>query len=303
MADTSRERTGEFVQKLFQILMAHPEGLAAKDALEKLEGKLTLSGYEAGYYEASGVRRFEKLVRFATVDCVKAGWMLKQKGTWYLTDEGLKAYHTFSNPGDLYREATRLYRAWKLGQKVDTEVSKLSQEPEEEKTAQEKSSVTFEEAEDQARTEIEEYLRAFNPYEFQQLVADLVSAMNYHVTWIAPPGKDGGVDIIAHTDPLGTKPPRIKIQVKRNSDSDRINVDGVRAFVALIGEDDVGLYVAAGGFTKDAEDFARSQERRKLTLINLAKFVNLWIDNYRNLTDVARQRLPLRPIHFLALDV
>lgn len=280
--------------------MAHPEGLPAKEAMEKLEAKLTLTPYEAGFYEASGTRRFEKLVRFATVDCAKAGWMLKQKGIWYLTAEGLAAYHKFSNPGDFYREATRLYRAWKLGQEGDAAPSSAEPESSEEKTVQEKSSVTFEEAEEQAWEEIEKYILKLNPYDFQQLIADLVQAMGYYIAWVAPPGKDGGVDIIAHADPLGTKVPRIKIQVKRSSD--RINTDGVRAFSALINDGDVGLYVAAGGFTKDAEEFARSQERRKMTLINLERFIELWIEHFGKLGDAARQKLPLRPIYFLALD-
>src|SRR5581483_1369220 len=35
------------------------------------------------------------------------------------------------------------------------------------------------------------------------LVAALLRAMGYHVSWVAPPGPDRGVDIIARTDPLG----------------------------------------------------------------------------------------------------
>ncbi len=38
--------------------------------------------------------------------------------------------------------------------------------------------------------------------------------MGYHVPFIAPPGRDGGVDAIAYKDPLGTVAPRIKVQVK-----------------------------------------------------------------------------------------
>jgi restriction system protein len=51
-----------------------------------------------------------------------------------------------------------------------------------------------------------------NPYDFQDLVADLLRAMSYHVTWVSPPGKDGGVDILAWPDALGTRPPRIKVR-------------------------------------------------------------------------------------------
>jgi hypothetical protein len=37
-----------------------------------------------------------------------------------------------------------------------------------------------------------------NPYDLQQLVADLLKAMGYYPSWISPPGRDGGLDIIAH---------------------------------------------------------------------------------------------------------
>ena len=91
--------------------------------------------------------------------------------------------------------------------------------------------------------------------------------MGYHVGWIAPPGKDGGVEILAFTDPLGTRTPRIKVQVKRQQQ--KVAVDGLRSFLALLGNDDVGIFVNAGGFTKDASDEARSQTTRRVTLIDL----------------------------------
>ena len=136
-----------------------------------------------------------------------------------------------------------------------------------------------------------------DPYDFQKMVGELLKAMGYYPTWIAPPGPDGGLDIIAYPDPLGTRPPRIKVQVKRQQQ--RVSADGVRSFIALVNEDDAGLFVCTGGFTKDAENFARHQERRKITLINLDRLVELWIEFYSKLNDVARDRLPLTPIYFL----
>jgi restriction system protein len=139
-----------------------------------------------------------------------------------------------------------------------------------------------------------------NPFDFQKLVGDLLAAMGYHVVWIAPPGKDGGVDVIAHTDPLGINPPRIKTQVKRTTD--KVNVDSLKSFVAIIHEGDVGIYVSTGGFTKDAVDFARSQEQRKITLIDLRRFLELWIEHFTKLSDSAQRRFPLKRIFFLAPD-
>lgn len=297
MAEVTRRRTGELLRKLFEILAQSSDGLPAREALKALASSVTLTMHESGVYESTGDRRFEKIVRFATVDCVKAGWMLKHKGTWMLTPTGMTAYNAYPDPETFYKEAVKLYNAWKASQPgpsmvTPSEMTLLDQEDSDKET-----SITFEQAEEQAWTEIEQYLQAMNPYEFQDLVADLLKAMGYHVSWVSPPGKDGGVDVLAYNDPLGTRPPRIKVQVKRVVQ--KVSVEALRSFVSLIGNDDVGLFVSTGGFTKDAEEFARAQESRKVTLIAVDKLVDLWIAHYSKLDDTARRRLPLTPIYFL----
>ncbi|MEZ0258905.1 MAG: restriction endonuclease [Chthoniobacter sp.] len=69
----------------------------------------------------------------------------------------------------------------------------------------------------------------------------------------------------------------------------------MRAFLAVLGNDDVGLFVSTGGFTRDAEQEARTQENRKITLVDLDRLFDLWVEHYQKLSDTARQRLPLRP--------
>jgi restriction system protein len=301
MAEITRRRTGEFLRELFKILMATTDGMRASEALQLLASRFTLTPYEADNYE-SGSRRFEKIVRFATVDCVKAGWLVKDKGIWSITDEGRAAHAELTDPEAFYKRACKLYAEWKAAQ-PDAEPStatggSAAVSVEDVENTAKAVSVTFEESEEQAWAEISQYMRAMNPYDFQDLVADLLRAMSYHVTWVSPPGKDGGLDILAWPDALGTRLPRIKVQVKRQQQS--VSVDGLRSFMALLGDDDVGLFVCTGGFTKDAETEARTQEKRRVTLIGLEKLFDLWDEHYDKLTDQARRRLPLRSIRFLA---
>jgi restriction system protein len=299
MAEITRRRTGELLRELFSILLKAPDGLRASDALQSLAARVTLTPYEAASYESGG-RRFEKIVRFATVDCVKAGWLVKDKGIWSITEEGQTAYKELPDPEAFYRRACKLYAEWKAAQ-PDADVGPaVTAGPgiEAAETIAKAVSVTYEEAEEVAWAEISSYLRAMNPYDFQDLVADLLRAMSYHVTWVSPPGKDGGLDILAWPDALGTRPPRIKVQVKRQQQA--VSAEGLRSFMALLGEDDVGLFVCTGGFTKDAEAEARTQEKRRITLIGLEKLFDLWDEHYDRLTDQARRRLPLRSIRFLA---
>ncbi|MFL6956434.1 restriction endonuclease [Nocardiopsis yanglingensis] len=294
MAEITKARTGQFMRRLFELLQQRPEGMQANEALHQLEGEFTLSEYEAGEY-ASGGRRFEKIVRFATVDTVKAGWLVKEKGTWTVTTDGAAALQKYQDPAEFYGQAVLLYRQWKHAQ------STAAVDTLDEAIVENAAGLTLEQAEEQAWSEISLHLAAMPPYEFQELVACLLRAMGYHVGWVAPPGKDGGVDIIAFNDPLGTRPPRIKVQVKRNANSPRIDVMGIRSFMAVLGEGDVGLFVALSGFTRDADLEAR-QSHRRVMLIGGNALVELWTKHYQQLDDEARRRLPLKPVWFLAGD-
>ena len=301
MPEITRRRTGELLRELFKILMARPEGARASEALQALAGNVKLTPYELDSYDSGG-RRFDKIVRFATVDCVKAGWLVKDKGIWTITDEGRKAYAEMPDPEVFYRRAVKLYNEWRAAQ-PDAETSSTSADTDAPDTPEPAStakavSITFEKAEEQAWDEISQYLRNMPPYDFQDLVADLLRAMGYYVSWVSPPGKDGGIDILAQPDALGTRLPRIKVQVKRQQPA--VSVDGLRSLMAVLGDDDVGLFVCTGGFTKDAAIEARTQEKRRITLIGLDILFDLWVEHYDKLTDQARRRLPLRPIQFLS---
>lgn len=292
MAEVTKRRTGEHLRKLFAILLRAPDGVPAREALAQLEANTELTKYEQGEYESGG-RRFEKIIRFATVDCVKAGWLLKQKGRWSVTSEGRDAFEQLQDSEAFYRKAVLLFRQWKKRQPTDETDS-----PEEAEEAVKVASITLEEAEESSWGEVHGFVSAMNPYDFQDLVGALLRALGYYIVWTAPPGKDGGVDIVAAPDPLGTRSPRIKVQVKRQNAA--INVEGLRSFLATLGTDDVGLFVSLGGFTKDAKDEARNQATRKVTLIDLERLFDLWVANYAKLPDEDRRRLPLQPVYFLA---
>jgi restriction system protein len=122
--------------------------------------------------------------------------------------------------------------------------------------------------------------------------------MGYHVAWVAPPGPDQGVDIVAFTDPLGAEGPRIKVQVKRQTSS-KTSVDGLRSFMAVLSHNDVGIFVASAGFTSEAIREARMQDNRRITLIDLERLFDLWVEHYPAMPEDVSQRLPLRTVHFL----
>ena len=290
MAEVTRERTGELLEAVLRIIDGKPDGVPAKEVIAEVAVRVPPTEFELSDYPSTpGTRRFDKIVRFATIGAVKAGWLVKQRGTWTITEAGTSVIGMYKNPGDLSRQAHKLYALWKKAQPDDDLVPTADDVP---------ATTMLEEAEENAWAEIAQFLAEMPPFEFQEVVRDLVEAMGYYIAWVAPPGPDQGIDIIASTDPLGANGPRIKVQVKRHQS--RVAVDGIRAFMAVLGQNDIGLFVNTGGFTRDAEREARTQETRRITLLDAQQMFELWTENYGKLRDEARQRLPLRRVYFLA---
>jgi restriction system protein len=66
--------------------------------------------------------------------------------------------------------------------------------------------------------------------------------------------------------------------------------------------DDVGIYVTTGGYSRDAHELARHQETRRVMLIDRQRLVDLWIEYQDKVDPQKRSALPLKPIYFLAPD-
>ena len=75
--------------------------------------------------------------------------------------------------------------------------------------------------EEEANNRIRDYIGGrFHGHEFTRLVAAVLQAQGYAVE-VAPPGPDGGVDIVAGSGSMGFDPPRICVQVKSGSTNQR----------------------------------------------------------------------------------
>ena len=126
-----------------------------------------------------------------------------------------------------------------------------------------------------------------------------MEGMGYYVVWRATSGPDGGIDLVAHNDPLGTTNPRIKVQVKRKHDP--VGAEMLRSFLGVLSQDDVGIFVSTGGFTNEAVRLARD-EIRKISLLDLRALFDLWVEFYERIPEEQRSLLPLTRVHFLTPD-
>ena len=53
MADVTKERVGQHLRNLFGVLIKHPDGVQAKEALAQVAGMTDMTPHEAGEYESA----------------------------------------------------------------------------------------------------------------------------------------------------------------------------------------------------------------------------------------------------------
>ena len=150
-----------------------------------------------------------------------------------------------------------------------------------------------------ANNRIRDYIGSkFHGHEFAHLVAAVLRAQGYAVE-VAPPGPDGGVDIVAGSGPMGFDPPRICVQVKSGVQTTNVNV--LRELEGIIKNfgADYGLLVSWGGFTGDTEREARKNTYFNVRLWNSEDFLNALFENYDRLPAGLKAELPLKQVWIL----
>lgn len=277
----------------FKVLKDNGGQLRSKEVINKIRDQVELTDWEKERFEKSGYVRWESILHFYTINATKSGFMRKDKRMWILTDEGEKAMK--KGALEFFELAKEGYKKWRLENPVK---DKEEEEEIQNDDAQELQIINLEKAEEQAFDGIKDYINKKNPYEFQDLVAALLKAMGYYISFVAARGKDGGVDIIAYQDPLGIKTPRVKVQVKHKP-STSSPVDDIRKLLGVMNKDgDVGIVVSSGGFTSEAI-FKSRDSHIHVELIDLDRFIELWIEFYNKMSDEDKIKLPLQSIYFL----
>ncbi len=279
MADVTLGRISKILRGVFELLWTRQEGMPAKEVLALLPDVVKLTEYELGYSSSANTPKYEKIVRLATIPLVKAGWMIKNdKGRWFLTESGRQACRKYPNVEELYTEAIKLYEESKKNFPLYR--------------------IAIEEAEEKAWSYIQSYLQEISRNEMQKLIADLVSAMGYHVAWMAPLEKNQSpIDIVAYVDPVGAKGLRILVQVSHKGQA--VTLEGLKAFSSILSASDYGLFLATGGFTSDVMEQIGTGVFKKITLVDMEGLYSLWVKYYNELGEEAKNRFPLKAIHFL----
>ena len=147
--------------------------------------------------------------------------------------------------------------------------------------------------ESEARERISDLLYTkFDDYEFEELVAAVLTAMGYQTRGRYKPGADGGVDIVATKDPLW--PRRINVQVKHKGGT--AGRPEVQQLKGTLSENERGLFVSLGGFSNEA----RRQNIPGVRLMDGDAFIDLLLEHYERLGDHVQARLPLKRVYLPA---
>lgn len=140
---------------------------------------------------------------------------------------------------------------------------------------------------------IETLMKKLEGAQFEHFVAGLLTAMGYR-TQVTQATGDGGVDVIAHKDPLGLEAPIVKVQCKRTlGSSGGPDVQKLMGTLAPGGQE-VGLFVTLGSFARDAQHIART--RQDLRLLNGTELVDLIFRYYEHLAPEWKRLLPMRQV-------
>lgn len=288
-----------------RILQENGGSMSSKQIFEEVAKRISFSDWEKEVYANSTHPRWYLVMSFKSVDYVKEGYLIKKKGVWYITPEGENALKTLT-PEQMARNTTDLYRKRLHSQNASNENGALQQNAaqgvaqDDTQDETKETILNLEDLEAQAMDGIKEFIRKKNPYEFQDLVAALLRAMDYYTPFVAPKGKDGGIDIIAYLDPLGAKTPRIKVQVKHYPDNP-ISAPTIRSLVGILRGGDIGLCVTSGIFSPDARREA-SMSKEYVKLIDGNEFITLWQQYYSKMPDEDKNLLPLKSIAFLGTN-
>lgn len=285
--DIPIQRINQILKTVFELLWFEPQGLYVSEIFKYLKEAVPFTEYEMGFYPfAPIIPRYEVIVRVGTIPLVKAGWLEKTKnGRWFITSAGRDACYRFKDSEKFFELSIELFKEWKL--KENKRLAQFDSDP-------------YNKAAEFSWTQIKQYFEVLDIKDIRTIVASLLKSYGCHVSWTAPyKDDDSPIDLVCSLDPLGVKPPRIVVHIAKCSEVS--TVEDLEEFSKDLKTNDVGLYFSFGGFATGLQEYAIEKMQPSLSLIDLDRFVDLWVENLEKIDQSGYSKFPLRPIHFLAL--
>ena len=249
-----------------------------RDVKENLSKKLDLTDDERQQLLPSGQETIIKnRIGWSITSLKKAGYVESKKwGYINITKLGLKEYE--NNPDVTIDDLIKIpaYAEWINGTPTVESGTNGESTPEEE------INEAFIQLNKKLADELLENILEMNPYDFENLVVDLLLKMGYggfrdEAGFTTQKSNDDGIDGIIDEDVLGLE--KIAIQAKRFKPTSKIGSQLIQGFAgALVGKGlNKGVFITTSSFTPKACDFVKNQSNLTIVLIDGKQLANLMI--------------------------
>lgn len=286
MAEITKKRISEILRIAFDLLWFEPDGLYLREILDHMRKNYDFTDDELGSFPfAPRFPRYEVIIRIGSIPLARAGWLVKtDKGKWQITDKGRQESRRYSNAEDFFLSAVQEYEEWRNRESARRQRFEF---------------MLVDRAQEGARDQVQRYLQSMSLPELVNLVGDLLRGLGFYVIWTCPPAQLAGqVHMIASSNPVGIGGGRIMVHV--NHTGQPASAEALQAFMSAVHGADHGVYFSLWGFSSPLNQGAYVGAHSNVRLIDLDEFIELWLANLKKLSPDARNRLPLKPVYFLA---
>ena len=275
----SRALAAKLLFATFKILKDAGGSLAGKEVITIIESSVELTEWDKSVYEKTGNTRWVSILHFFTIDAIKSGFLIKEKGTWTLSNTGNDAIQL--GEVGLLEACTEGYVKWRLSVPAKQQTEAVLAKEIKGVPSEELLESVIAEINDNLAGEILDIVKSCSPVFFERRVVALLVKMGYGGTLanaarVIGRSGDGGIDGIIDEDRLGLD--AIYIQAKRWEGI--VGRPEIQKFVgALQGQRaHKGVFITTSDFTKEAQEYVKNISN-KVVLMNGFALAKLMIEN------------------------
>lgn len=273
----------KFIEPVLRFLVAHPDGVFAKDAHDAAAAQLGLSEDDRAQTLSTGQAVYKNRAGWAHDRLKRSGFSSSPKhGVWKATPEGVAfaAEHPSALNDDTIDKLASSHINVPLASLVSGHADSLPHPVEDEvQTPDDRLQTALDEIRASVVCELLERLLQVSPKYFETIVLDVLHKLGYGTSrsdlqQIGGSG-DGGVDGVISLDRLGLE--KVYVQAKRwQGTVGRPEIQGF--YGALAGQHaNKGVFITTSSFTPHAVQFAASVER--IVLVDGARLAQLMMDH------------------------
>lgn len=263
----------DFMNPCLKVFADSKEVIKGTDIVDKVSDNLGLSDEDRSQVLKSGESVVKSRVYWATYFMYRAGLLERpSRGYYKITEEGLRVVASGEKIND---EFLMKYKAFADFMQKTNDNAKKRHEERTEQVSCDNSDIDPEQrindAIDEINVALEDEilgtLKSIDPKRFEQVVIDLMEAMDYGVGEVTRFVADGGIDGIINEDELGLS--KIYLQAKRYSDG-KVNEKEMRDFVGALATNNVskGVFITTSTFSDKAKNSAQNAHGHSIVLID-----------------------------------